>query len=98
MTTDKSTRCPICGEGKFHWSQGEVSHWHCGTFGPDDAGEYDTGTECDKAVFRRGFLRCRELVEKVAELRFVATDKYPDALLCVMPRGLFDALRKECEQ
>ena len=98
MTIDKSTRCPLCGEGRLFFRSHEVSHWSCGTFGPDDAGEYETGTECDKNVFRNGFLRCRALVEKVAALQFIATDKYPDALLCVVPKALLDELRKECEQ
>lgn len=96
MTTDKSTRCPLCGEGRLLFRSYEVAMWSCGTRGPDDAGEYDTGTRCDKTVFRDGFLRCRELVEKVAALEFVATDKYPDALFCVVPKALMDALRKEC--
>jgi len=96
VTTDESTWCPFCGEGRLLFRSHEVSKWDCGTVGPDDAGEYDTGTRCDKTVFRTGFLRCRELVEKVAELQFVATDKYPDALLCVVPKALIDELRKEC--
>ncbi len=98
MTSDKSTRCPLCGEGKLWFRAHDGSHWSCGTRGPDDAGEYDTGTECDKTVFRNAFLRCRELVEKVAALQFIATEKYPDALLCVFPNALIDELRRECDR
>jgi len=104
VTIDKNTRCPICDEGKLMLSittdadSQKVFRWDCGTTGPDDAGEYDTGTRCDKTVFRNGFLRCRELVEKVVALQFIATDKYPDDLLCVVPKALLDELRKECER
>lgn len=96
MTIDKSTRCPLCGEGRLFFRSHEVSHWSCGTFGPDDAGEYETGTECDKNVFRNGFLRCRALVDKVAALGFV--DCGSNHVSCVMPRGLLDELRKECDR
>lgn len=98
MTTERRSLCPICGEGRLLFRSPDVSMWTCGTSGPDDAGEYNTGRECDKTVFRNGFLRCRELVEKVAALQFVATAEYPDALLCVMPCGLLDELRKECDR
>lgn len=94
--TDKSTRCPICGDGRLLFPSCEVSRWSCGTRGPSDAGEYDTGIECDKIVFCNGFLRCRELVEKVAALQFSSCGS--DYVSCIMPIPLLKALRKECEQ
>lgn len=96
MTIDKSTRCPICGEGRLDFRSQGVSHWSCETKGPDDAGEYDTGTECDKTVFRNGFLRCRELVEKVAAAEFF--DCGEGHVSCVMPRELLLELRKETDR
>lgn len=96
MTIDKSTRCPICGEGRLLFRSHEVFLWGCGTHGPDDSGEYETGTECDKTVFRNGFLRCRALVEKVAALQF--TRYGPNHSLCIMSDELLRELRKECDR
>lgn len=96
MTTDKSTRCPLCGEGRLWFRAHDGFHWSCGTRGPDDVGEYETGAECDKTVFRDGFLRCRELVEKVAALEYAYCGA--DHVSCIMPRPLLDALRKECDR
>lgn len=96
MTTDKSTRCPICGDGRLLFLSHEVSRWSCGTRGPDDAGEYDTGMECDKIVFQNGFLRCRELVEKVAASEFL--DCGEGHVSCVMPRELLLEIRKETDR
>lgn len=96
MTIDESNWCPICGEGRLLFRSHEVSKWSCGTVGPDDAGEYDTGTRCDKTVFRDGFLRCRELVEKVVALEFL--DCGEGHVSCVMPRELLLEIRKETDR
>lgn len=96
MTTDKSTRCPICGEGRLLFLFYAVSRWSCGTVGPDDAGEYSTGMRCDNTVFRDGFLRCRELVEKVAASEFF--DCGEGHVSCVMPRELLLEIRKETDR
>jgi len=68
----KPGSCPFCGAGRSP-RRYKYAAWRCGTFevGTDDDGValaapmYDTGTECDKTVFSRGFLRCLSLLERV---------------------------------
>jgi hypothetical protein len=55
-------RCPFC-DAK---SSGQ-HRWRCGTTGPDENDEYETGMECDKTVFRDGFLRCHDLLVKLVD-------------------------------
>jgi len=73
MSTDKTQtrlpcnpivmpRCPFCDARSSGGNR-----WQCGTTGPDENDEYDTGTECDKAVFRNGFLRCHDLLVKLVD-------------------------------
>ena len=89
MTIDKSTRCPLCGEGRLLRRSQTGSQWSCGTEITGDAGEYDTGTECD-------LIRYKRIVEKIADLDF--TDLGATHVSCMMPRKLLDELRKECER
>lgn len=87
--TDKSTRCPLCGEGRLLRRSQTGSQWDCGTEVTDASGEYDTGTECD-------LIRYKRIVEKVAALSF--TGYSPSHSLCAMPHELLQELRKECER
>jgi len=58
-------RCPFCDARSIGGRR-----WLCGTTGPDSNGEYDTGTACDKTVFRDGFLRCHDLLVKLVDGSF----------------------------
>lgn len=65
--------CPFCGERPD--TRKQCNAWKCGTVEVlvDDEGqymsepEYDTGTMCDKTVFRNGYLRCLELLRRVID-------------------------------
>jgi hypothetical protein len=55
-------RCPFCDARSSGGNR-----WQCGTTGPDENDEYETGTDCDKTVFRDGFLRCHDLLVQLVD-------------------------------
>lgn len=63
--------CPFCGSSRrrsFFSSEGVVM-FYCGTRGPyGDEGDYETSPECDKNCFRESFLRCRAIINRLAQL------------------------------
>ena len=63
-------KCPMCREGRPMKTL--AASWSCGTHQVfyDENGDYvepyfQTGTECDKTIFRNGFLRCHDLLRIV---------------------------------
>lgn len=53
----KQENCPFCDSRPR-----SENSWMCGTIGPDQNGEYYTPTSCNETVFRKGFIRCHDLL------------------------------------
>lgn len=50
--TDAKT-CPFCGEPAVRTMVGDIHVFRCGTEGPDNDGNYDTGRVCDMHMYHR---------------------------------------------
>jgi hypothetical protein len=59
--------CPFCGDREAYPGSGGVTVYWCGTYGPDENGEYETGTLCGKTCFRNAFLRCHDLLVRIVD-------------------------------
>lgn len=89
-----SKRCPFCNARYRRYNTNEIEHiWSCGTIGPDKNDEYNTGSECDKTVFREGFLRCHDLLVRVVDGSIPMYPKNSGDF--VIPRELMLAILEE---
>lgn len=61
------SKCPFCGAAavKPWWGKTEKCY-RCGTTGPDENGEYRTGVVCEKDCVTAAYLRCHDLLVRVA--------------------------------
>ena len=88
--------CPFCDSKPTSQMFGAAKGpWRCGSYGPDDAGEFTTGTACDLIVFRRGFIRCHDLLVKIVD-GATAMNFRGDGW--VIPEPLMSEIRKEVEE
>ncbi len=87
--------CPFCGEKRISLFAYQPNRFRCGTIGPNENDEYQTGTECDKTCFRNGFLRCHDLLVRIVD---GATAMAFRGDGWVVPESLMDEIRKEVEQ
>lgn len=86
-------KCPMCGEGRPMLTL--AASWSCGTHAVfyDENGEYvepsyQTGVECDKTIFRNGFLRCHDLL--VTIYGCLSSGQF-------VPKETMELIRKEVE-
>jgi ribosomal protein L37AE/L43A len=60
-------KCPFCGEPRIRYRE-NVSHYACGTVGPDENGKYETGHTCDIHNYSKVF---REMDAKLEQLQAI---------------------------
>lgn len=87
-TSAASTACPFCGERIAY----EHNKFRCGTIGPDQNGEYETGLVCNKTAFQNRFLRCHDLLVRVVDMATPMTFRGDGH---VIPEALMGEIRKE---
>ena len=65
--------------------------------GPHDNGEYSTGTECDKTVFRNGFLRLHDAIAGVIDSGTLPDGDHPNVPTMMWLESLIKQEAGQCQ-